>query len=245
MGLSLAHDLARAESTLILPSMANPGTTTSEPARASHVARAELVMRLRAQGIGDVRLLAAIEQVPRDMFLPRRFAAFAYSDRVIPIACGQTASSVQEAADLALAARIMPEHRVLEIGTGSGYLTAILARMTAQVFSVERYRRLVDAATERLLDLDAQNVLLAHADGFLGLSEYAPFDRIIVGGSADEVPEHLADQLTEGGEMVLPLGKMGAPQKLVRIVRSAEGRSLEEIGSIRIAPLVKGRSRQI
>ncbi|MEZ5878395.1 MAG: protein-L-isoaspartate(D-aspartate) O-methyltransferase [Tepidamorphaceae bacterium] len=225
--------------------MANPGETASEPARASHVARAELVMRLRAQGISDVRLLAAIEQVPRDMFLPRRYAAFAYSDRLIPIPCGQTASSVQEAADLALAARIRPEHRVLEVGTGSGYLTAILARMAAQVFSVERYRRLVDAATERLLDLDCHNVLLAHADGFLGLSEYAPFDRIIVGGSCEKVPEHLVDQLTEDGEMILPLGLAGAPQKLVRIVRGGENNSREEIGSIRIAPLVKGRSRQI
>ena len=241
----MGSPLARAESTVILPSMANPGETTSEPARASHVARAELVMRLRAQGIGDVRLLAAIEQVPRDVFLPRRFAAFAYSDRIIPIACGQTASTVQEAADLALAARIKPDHRVLEIGTGSGYLTAVLARMAAQVFSVERYRRLVDAATERLLDLDAQNVLLAHADGFLGLSEYAHFDRIIVGGSCEKVPEHLIDQLAEDGEMVLPLGPTGTMQKLVRIVRKAEGISQEEIGAIRIAPLVKGRSRQI
>ena len=217
MGLSLAHDLARAESTLILPSMANPGTTTSEPARASHVARAELVMRLRAQGIGDVRLLAAIEQVPRDMFLPRRFAAFAYSDRVIPIACGQTASSVQEAADLALAARIMPEHRVLEIGTGSGYLTAILARMTAQVFSVERYRRLVDAATERLLDLDAQNVLLAHADGFLQLA--FPIAEALLGPRIDEIEAHpLEDRLRDPDRKLGFADRVQAPEALQRFL---------------------------
>ncbi|MFN0263575.1 protein-L-isoaspartate(D-aspartate) O-methyltransferase [Tepidamorphus sp. 3E244] len=225
--------------------MATEAQIEAGPSHNSHVARAELVMRLRGQGYSDVRLLAAIEQVPRDLFLPRRFASIAYADRLIPIACGQTASSVQEAAQLAVAARIQPDHRVLEVGTGSGYLTAVLSRIASNVYSVERYRRLVDQATERLLQIDAQNVILAHADGFLGLSEYAPFDRIIVGGSCEAVPEHLVDQLAEGGSLVLPLGPIGRSQQLTRVSRKDGATTREQLGEIRIAPLVKGRSRQI
>lgn len=225
--------------------MAPTDQTAAEPESLNHVARAELVMRLRGQGISDVRLLAAIEQVPRDAFLPRQFMKYAYTDRVIPIACGQTASNVEEAALFALAARIGPNDRILEVGTGSGFLTAILSRMAAHVYSVERYRRLVDNATERLLELGAHNVTLTHADGFLGLSEYAPFERIIVGGSCEQVPDHLADQLMDGGVMVVPLGRTGAPQKLTRITRQGSELRTEVVTSIRVPPLVEGRSRQI
>ncbi|MCB1472768.1 MAG: protein-L-isoaspartate(D-aspartate) O-methyltransferase [Rhodobiaceae bacterium] len=202
-------------------------------------------MHLRARGIGDVRLLAAIEQVPRDQFLPRRFAAFAYDDRIIPIACGQTASTVHEAAELALAARIAPEHRVLEVGTGTGYMTAILSRMAVHVFTIERYRRLVDYATERLLEQDAGNVVVVHGDGFLGLSEHAPFDRIILGGSCQDAPEHLLDQLADKGELVAAVGASGSAQKLTRFRRGPDGIAREDLGQIRLPPLVAGRSRQI
>lgn len=209
------------------------------------ISRAELIMRLRSRGFSDVRLLRAIEQVPRDRFLPRRFADVAYEDRLIPLPCGQTSNSISEATLLVEAARLDEAHTVLEIGTGSGYLTAILANLASRVFSIERYRRLVDMATESLLDIGADNVTLSHGDGLIGLSEHAPFDRIVVGGGCQSPPQALMDQLKEGGEMIVAVGARGSSQLLTRFIRAGAHVERMEIASIRLAPLVNGRSQQI
>ena len=209
------------------------------------VVRAELIMGLRARGISDVRILTAIEQIPRDMFLPRRFASVAWEDRLVPIPCGQTASGILEAAVLAVEARIEDSANVLEVGTGSGYLTAILARLAGRIFSVERYRRLVDQATDRLLEIDSTNVVLLHGDGLMGLSEYAPFDRIVLGGSCETPPDALIDQLGEGGELIAAIGERGGPQMLTRFIRVGGHVERQVLGPLRLPPLIPGRSIQI
>ncbi len=212
---------------------------------AGDVARAELIMSLRARGIDNVSVLTAIEQIPRHIFLPRRFESEAWEDRLVPIACGQTASRILEAATLAVEARIQDGHNLLEVGTGSGYLTAILARLAERVLSVERYRRLVDHATDRLLELGSTNVVLLQGDGLMGLSEYAPFDRIVLGGSCDGPPDALLEQLRDGGELLATIGSRGGDQTLTRFVRSAGHVERQRIATFRLSPLLPGRATQM
>ncbi len=168
--------------------------------------RRELARRLRRQGIRDDRVLQAIETVPRELFLPEDEQHLAYEDRALPIKCEQTISQPYIVALMTEALELTGDERVLEIGTGSGYQTAILAALAAEIDSLERHAELSAGAAAALAKLDTQHVQLHVGDGALGWPGAAPFDRILVTAAAYELPPALWDQLREGGLLVAPLG---------------------------------------
>lgn len=204
------------------------------------VARAELVMDLRRQNVAGRATLAALESVPRSLFLDAPHKALAYRDRAAPIACGQTISQPAVVAMMTEALALEPHMRVLEIGTGSGYQAAILARLAAEVVSVERYRALSDLAAARLAVLRITNVSLQVADGHEGWPEGAPYDRIIVTAAAAAVPAALVEQLAPEGILVAPVGPQGGVQELMRCRHGAGGLVGERIADVRFVPLTPG-----
>ncbi|MBI1796426.1 MAG: protein-L-isoaspartate(D-aspartate) O-methyltransferase [Candidatus Eisenbacteria bacterium] len=171
------------------------------------VARRRMVEeQLRERGIRDERVLAAMDDVPRHVFVDPAFVQRAYGDHALPTAEGQTISQPWIVARMLELLEVGPDDRVLEIGTGSGYQTALVARLAANVFSVERVPSLLRAAQQRLTDLGVKNVALRHGDGTLGWQEYAPYARVLVSAAAPRVPEALRAQLAEGGVLVIPVG---------------------------------------
>lgn len=204
------------------------------------IARAELLMALRRQNVAGLKVLAALESVPRSLFLGAAEKRLAYADRAAPIDCGQTISQPAVVAMMTEALALTPQSRVLEIGTGSGYQTAILARLAHHVWSIERYRLLSDLAAERLRLLRIDNVSLRVADGHDGWPQHAPFDRIILTAAAPAVPEALVDQLAADGLLVAPIGCDGHTQELLRCRRERDGLVGEAIARVRFVPLVAG-----
>jgi protein-L-isoaspartate(D-aspartate) O-methyltransferase len=164
----------------------------------------------------------------------------------LPIACGQTISQPYVVAYMTEQLEVEPHHRILEIGTGSGYQAAILSRLAREVVSIERYRTLADTARERLKTLKYTNVTVLTGDGFAGAPERAPFDRIIVTAAAEEVPEALIDQLAEGGIMVLPLGPRHATQHIVKLFKAVGGGlTRQNLIAVRFVPLLRGQAREL
>jgi len=159
------------------------------------VERMEFQLALRRRGISDQAVLRAMDEVPREHFVSAELVDSAYADQALPIACGQTISQPYVVAYMTEQLEVEPQHHVLEIGTGSGYQAAVLARLARDVVSIERYRTLADAARERLKTMGFTNVTIIAGDGFAGVPSQAPFDRIIVTAAADEVPEVLVGQL--------------------------------------------------
>ena len=203
--------------------------------------RSEFVQDLKLRGIHDEKVLAALARVPREEFVATPDEGRAFSDQALPIACGQTISQPYVVAAMTEALEISPPHRVLEIGTGSGYQAAILACLASEVFTVERHRDLAESARARLQRLGFNNVTVIHADGMEGAGAYAPFDRIIVTAAALEVPEALTAQLAPGGVMVVPVRATSEVQSLIRL-RKTEGESLvrEDLMAVRFVPLLPG-----
>jgi protein-L-isoaspartate(D-aspartate) O-methyltransferase len=204
----------------------------------------ELIMSLRNQGIRDQRILEAIERTPREMFLGPSFQSMAYADQALPIACGQTISQPFVVAFMTDRLQLGDRSKVLEIGTGSGYQTAILSPLCRRVYTIERYRALAKEAGERFKSLGLANVTQMVGDGHKGWPKQAPFDRIIVTAAAREVPAPLADQLALGGIMVLPLENGPMRQELVRITRDERGFAHERLLPVRFVPLVEGVARE-
>lgn len=201
-----------------------------------------LILDLRSKGIRDTKLLGAIERVPRRLFLSARQHALAYVDTQLPIECGQTAPAPSAMARMIEALNLESGHRVLHVGTGSGYQAAILGHMADTVVSVERYRTLVDLARQRLVTLKLTNVDVRHADGLAGLEEEDPFDRILLAGSVAAPPRVLMDSLAEGGLLVAPVGPVGQEQRLVRF--SADGKQAD-LGALRLVPLTDGLATRL
>jgi protein-L-isoaspartate(D-aspartate) O-methyltransferase len=199
-----------------------------------------LLMELRRGGIGDARVLGALERIPRELFVPATFADQAYENVALPIGNGQTVSQPLVVAHMTEALEVGPRHKVLEIGTGSGYQTAVLAKLCRRVYSIERHRELLREAEQRLAKLRIHNVTLRFGDGTKGWPEQAPFDRIIVTAAAPELPAVLADSLTIGGILIAPVGEDRREQQLLRIRRSETGLTTEELGAVRFVPLVAG-----
>jgi len=213
----------------------------SAPTPAGHdVERMQFVLDLRRRGIMDAAVLRAMEEVPRENFVGPAQVKSAYSDRAMPILCGQTISQPYVVAYMTEQLKVEPRHHVLEIGTGSGYQAAVLSRLAARVTSVERYRTLVDSARARLAALHCDNVEVIVGDGIVGLPERAPFDRIMVTAATEEIPQALVDQLAEDGVMVLPLGPQHLHQSLVRLTRTKTGIERTELIGVRFVPLLPG-----
>jgi protein-L-isoaspartate(D-aspartate) O-methyltransferase len=203
----------------------------------------KLLMELRSSGIGNARVLGAIERVPREVFVPSNFADQAYDNNALPIRHGQTISQPYVVAFMTEALEVGERMRVLEIGTGSGYQAAVLSHLCRRVYTVERYRSLLREAEARLAELGLHNVTTRYGDGMEGWPEQAPFDRIIVTAAAEEVPKALLDQLAEDGVMVVPVGREGWDQEVLRLRRTAEGFESEKLLPVRFVPLVPGLAR--
>ena len=205
--------------------------------------KARLVLDLRRSGVTDTRVLAAMESMPRERFVPETLADFAYDDGALPIACGQTISQPSVVAWMTASLEVGERMKVLEVGTGSGYQAAVLSRLCRRIYTIERHRALLDGAEAVFRDLDLHNVTTRLGDGALGWPEQAPFERIVVTAAAEEPPPALLDQLVVGGVMVLPLGPPDSVQTLMRIRRDGEGYHRETIFAVRFVPLVAGVDR--
>ena len=206
--------------------------------------KVRLIMELRAAGITDARVLGAIERVPREAFLPEMFRDRAYENVALPVGHGQTISQPLVVAHMTEALEVGPRHKVLEIGTGSGYQAAVLAKLCRRVFTIERYRDLLKQAEERFAALRIHNITTRHGDGSKGWPEQSPFDRIIVTAAAEEVPPVLKQSLVDGGVMVIPVGEDRRDQELLRIRRKGDEFISEDLGGVRFVPLVAGLPRE-
>jgi protein-L-isoaspartate(D-aspartate) O-methyltransferase len=213
--------------------------------KAADVERMEFQLGLRQRGISDQAVLRAMDEVPREHFVTAELTDSAYADRALPIACGQTISQPYVVAYMTEQLDVEPQHRVLEVGTGSGYQAAILSRLVREVVSVERYRTLADTARERLKTLGYSNVTVIAGDGFAGAPERASFDRIIVTAAAEEIPDALVAQLGEGGKMVLPLGPRNGTQHIVKLSKTAGGLTRQNLIAVRFVPLLHGQAREL
>ncbi len=203
--------------------------------------RMELVLHLRRRGITDVRVLNAFEQVPREMFVPADFADDAYGDTALPIACGQTISQPFIVAYMTEKLGPDPLRAVLEIGTGSGYQTAILAHVFREVFTLEYHEPLLRAAESRFRALGLSNITGMVGDGWQGWPDGGECERIIVTAAAPEVPAPLLAQLAEGGRMIIPLQDDDG-QALTEVVKSAGQPCLKRLLPVQFVPLVRGSS---
>jgi len=215
--------------------------TVADTAAATRKVR--LILELRRAGIGDARVLGAIEKTPRELFVPEQFQDQAYENVALPIGNGQTISQPYIVALMTEALELTGREKVLEIGTGSGYQAAILSRLVRRVFTIERHRPLLRAAEQRFAALGLSNIVSLFADGAKGWPEQAPFDRIIVTAAARDIPAVLVDQLAPGGIMVLPVGGEYHDQQLIRVRRTDTGSEVEELGWVRFVPLLPGLPR--
>jgi protein-L-isoaspartate(D-aspartate) O-methyltransferase len=206
---------------------------------------ARLVLALRSQGVTDPLVLNAIEKTPRDLFTPELFRDRSFEDSALPIACGQTISQPFIVGLMTQALTLEPRARVLEIGTGSGYQTAILSRLSRLVYTVERYRTLMSEAEARFAVLGLTNVITRFGDGGEGWKEQAPFDRILVTAAASDEPTRLLAQLKPAGVLVAPVGK-GPVQRLLRYAGDGKGGFTEQqLGEVRFVPMLDGVAKEL
>jgi protein-L-isoaspartate(D-aspartate) O-methyltransferase len=209
------------------------------------IGRMEFLLNLRRRGIADAAVLRAMDEVPRDQFVRDEDIEAAYVDQAMPIACGQTISQPYVVAYMTERLAVEPTHRVLEVGTGSGYQAAVLSRLACAVVSIERYRTLADAAREKFEALGYGNIEVVVGDGLKGVPEHAPYDRILVTAAAETIPRALTEQLVEGGMMVLPLGPHDGAQIIVRLTKTAQGLVRENFIAVRFVPLLPGKAREL
>jgi protein-L-isoaspartate(D-aspartate) O-methyltransferase len=205
----------------------------------SHEALGAFLLMLRARGFRDSALLNAIERAPRNEFLPLPYMGFAFQDMAIPLDCGQEAPSPLSIIETISALNVEPEHHVLEIGTGSGWQTAVLAGLCEAIVSVERYKTLADDADRKMQRLGLTNAVVAHGDGEGGLPAAAPFQRIIINAAIDCISPIIAAQLADDGLLIAPLiGEQG--QRLTRFRKRGDQFLTTDLGLCRFAPLTLG-----
>jgi len=220
-------------------------TLPSMPQSDNGEERMGFLLGLRRRGIGSADVLRALDDVPREKFVEADFTEAAYADQALPIACGQTISQPFVVAYMTEQLDVQPEHRVLEIGTGSGYQAAVLSRLAQEVVSVERFRTLAEIARRRLASLGYDNVTVVVGDGVNGMPDRAPYDRIIVTAAAETIPEELLDQLAVGGVMILPLGPHNGAQRIVKLTKTKDGVEREDLIAVRFVPLLPGKAREL
>jgi protein-L-isoaspartate(D-aspartate) O-methyltransferase len=204
----------------------------------------QFLYALRSKGVTDARVLSAMESVDRGPFITGLFAARAYEDMPLPIACGQTISQPSVVGLMTQALEVSPRDKVLEIGTGSGYQAAILSKLARRVYTIDRHRRLVREARVIFDEMGLTNITTLAADGSHGLPQQAPFDRIIVTAAAEDPPGPLLAQLKEGGIMVLPVGQSDTVQHLIRVRKTADGLEYDEMRAVRFVPLLEGLGKE-
>jgi protein-L-isoaspartate(D-aspartate) O-methyltransferase len=199
--------------------------------------------QIEGEGISDTAVLRAMRRVPRHRFVPQEFLEYAYADRPLPIGHDQTISQPYIVGLMTELLALKKEHRVLEIGTGSGYQAAVLAEIADSVWTIEILEPLATSARERLQSLGYGSVNVRWGDGYLGWPEHAPFDRIIVTAAAEEIPQPLLEQLKEGGKMVIPVGAAFSIQNLV-LVEKRDGRvTKQNVTAVRFVPLIREKNR--
>jgi protein-L-isoaspartate(D-aspartate) O-methyltransferase len=202
-------------------------------------------LTLRRRGISDQAVLRAMEEIPRDMFVAAADRADAYRDSALSIACGQTISQPFVVAYMTEQLQLQKHHRVLEIGTGSGYQAAILSRLCRQVLTIERYRTLADSARARLEQLGCDNVEVMLGDGFDIPAGAGNFDRIIVTAAMEQIPEGLTQRLELGGVLIAPVGPHQGTQTLVRIISTGAGLERRDLVDVRFVPALPGIAREL
>jgi protein-L-isoaspartate(D-aspartate) O-methyltransferase len=225
-----------------------PAELDSEKQEPHQKARRLMIERdLKGRGIKDARVLAAMEAVPRHRFVPDRLKVSAYDDRALPIGSGQTISQPYIVAYMSELLELKGDEKVLEIGTGSGYQAAVLARLARDVYSIEIIAELSEQARRLVIDqLGVSNLHLKVGDGFFGWAEKAPFDAILLTAATPKVPEPLWRQLREGGRIILPLGDPGQTQRLTRVRKTAGKQVVEPLSEVIFVPLtgaIERRSR--
>ncbi|MDX2191912.1 MAG: protein-L-isoaspartate(D-aspartate) O-methyltransferase [Gemmatimonadales bacterium] len=199
--------------------------------------RIQLVEALRQRGIEDLAVLHAVSEVPRHLFVPESVRHRAYEDSALPIGADQTISQPWVHARSIELLQLRPDDKVLEVGTGSGYQTALLARLAGNVFSIERVAALAEGARQALAGLGLRNVSFLVGDGTLGWRSWAPFDKIVIGAASPDVPAPLLEQLAPGGRLVLPIGDRGR-QVLTLVERTPDGLRRTTAGDVRFVPLL-------
>jgi len=204
----------------------------------------QFLYALRSRGVTDKRVLEAMEAIDRGPFVRGLFAERAYEDMPLPIPCGQTISQPSVVGLMTQALNVSPRDKVLEIGTGSGYQAAILAKLARRVYTIDRHRRLVHEAREIFDQLDLHTITAITGDGSHGLADQAPFDRIILTAAAEDPPGPLLAQLKVGGIMVLPVGQSDAVQSLIRVNKTETGLEYDELRDVRFVPLLEGLGKE-
>ena len=203
-------------------------------------AKMQFLFALRSRGVMDKRVLEAMERIDRGAFVKGLFAERAYEDMPLPISCGQTISQPSVVGLMTQALQVEPRHKVLEIGTGSGYQAAILSQLARRVYTLDRHKRLVSEAQEVFDALDLSNITALAGDGTRGLPEQAPFDRILITAAAEDPPGPLLSELKPGGIMVVPVGQSDAVQALIKVTLTETGYDYQELRQVRFVPLVEG-----
>ena len=205
----------------------------------------QFILSIRSKGVVDNNVLRALETVNREQFLKGLFAQRAYEDTPLPIDCGQTISQPSIVGLMTQALRITNRDKILEIGTGSGYQTAILSKLARRIYSVERFKPLYEEARAIFRKLQLNNITSVWSDGSQGVVEQQPFDRIIVTAAAEDPPPTLLNQLKIGGIMVIPVGQSDEIQKLIRVERTEKNFKYEDLCDVRFVPLLEGREEDI
>jgi protein-L-isoaspartate(D-aspartate) O-methyltransferase len=201
----------------------------------------QFILSVRSKGVVDANVLKALESLNREHFLKGVFAQRAYEDTPLPIDCGQTISKPSVVGIMTQALKITTRDKILEIGTGSGYQTAILSKLARRVYSVERYKPLYDEARQIFKKLNLNNITPIWGDGSQGIVEQQPFDRIIVTAAAEDPPPILLNQLKVGGIMIIPVGQSDEIQKLIKVERTEANFRYEDLCDVRFVPLLEGR----
>ncbi|RUX74233.1 protein-L-isoaspartate(D-aspartate) O-methyltransferase [Mesorhizobium sp. M7A.F.Ca.US.006.04.2.1] len=201
---------------------------------------AAFLLRLRGRGTVPKALIAAFEATPRRGFLAAQFHQIAWSDRMLPIECGEAIEGADMQAAVIAALTIEQGNRVLEIGTGSGYTSAVMSRLAARVITTDRYKTLAEQARQRFEALGIGNVIVRHADGSGGLPNEGPFDRIVAWAAFDSLPRFLLDQLSSGGIVIAPIGPEEGEQVLAKLTKVGSRFEREDIGLVRLQPILRG-----
>ncbi len=201
---------------------------------------AAFLLRLRGKGTVPKALIAAIEATPRRGFLAPQFSNVAWSERMLPIECGEAIEGADIQAAIIAAMGLEPGMRIMEIGTGSGYTAAVMSRLAGRIITVERYKTLAEQARQRFEALDIANVIVRHADGSNGLHNEGPFDRIVVWAAFESIPRFLLEQLSSGGLVIAPVGPAEGEQLVAKLTKVGSRFEREDIGAVRLQPLIPG-----